>query len=156
MLYDSLFHKPLRLPPEVKVYPGHRAGLLCGRQISSTPFTTIGREAATNWALQLNDRACFVEAMVASLPERPSYFRRSVEINLRGAPFFSDRPKVARLQLAEFKTLVQEGVTLLDVRQPALFGQAHAARQLEHRRRQPFILGLVRLFCEPRAAPSHW
>ena len=130
MLYNSLYDKLLRLPPEVKVYPAHGAGSLCGRQISSAPFTTIGQEAATNWALQLKDRARFVEAMVANLPERPAYFRRSVEINLRGAPFFSDRPKVARLQLGEFKALEQEGATILDVRPPALFGQAHAAGSL--------------------------
>jgi len=130
MLYNSLYDKLLRLPPEVKVYPAHGAGSLCGRQISSAPFTTIGQEAATNWALQLKDRAHFVEAMVANLPERPAYFRRSVEINLRGAPFFSDRPKVARLQLGEFKALEQEGATILDVRPPALFGQAHAAGSL--------------------------
>jgi rhodanese-related sulfurtransferase len=126
MMYDSLFHKLLRLPPEVRVYPGHGAGSLCGRQISSAPFTTIGEEAATNWALQLNDRARFVEAMVANLPERPPYFARSVAINLRGAPFLSDRPKVARLQLSEFKMLEQEGATILDVRSPAPFGHAHA------------------------------
>jgi len=127
MLYDSLFHKLLRLPPELKVYPAHGAGSLCGRQISSAPFTTIGEEAATNWALQLNDRTRFVEAMVANLPERPPYFSRSVAINLRGAAFLSDRPKVVRLQLAEFKVLEQAGATILDVRSPALFGQAHAA-----------------------------
>jgi len=127
MLYDSLFHKLLRLPPEVRVYPAHGAGSLCGRQISSAPFTTIGEEVAANWALQLNDRARFVEAMVANLPERPPYFARSVAINLRGAPFLSDRPKVARLQLSEFKMLEQKGATILDVRSPALFGQAHAA-----------------------------
>jgi len=127
MMYDSLFHKLLRLPPDVRVYPAHGAGSLCGRQISSAPFTTIGEEAATNWALQLNDRTRFVEAMVANLPERPHYFARSVSINLRGAPFLSDRPKVTRLQPSEFEMLEQEGATILDVRLPALFGQAHAA-----------------------------
>jgi glyoxylase-like metal-dependent hydrolase (beta-lactamase superfamily II) len=71
MLYDSLFGKLLKLPADVKVYPTHGAGSLCGRQISSAPFTTIGQEAETNWALQLNDRARFVEGMVANLPERP-------------------------------------------------------------------------------------
>ena len=65
--------------------------------------------------------------MVANLPECPPYFARSVAINLRGAPFLSDRPKVARLQLSEFKMLEQKGATILDVRSPALFGQAHAA-----------------------------
>jgi hypothetical protein len=64
--------------------------------------------------------------MVGSLPERPPYFARSVAINLRGAPLLSDRPKVARLQLSEFKMLEQEGATILDVRSPALFAQAQA------------------------------
>ena len=56
VLYESLFHKLLRLPPKIRVYPAHGAGSLCGRQISSEPFTTIGQEAETNWALQLKDR----------------------------------------------------------------------------------------------------
>ena len=64
MLYSSLFDKLLKLPADVKVYPTHGAGSLCGRRISSALFTTIGQEAATNWALQLNDRARFVEATV--------------------------------------------------------------------------------------------
>jgi len=149
MLYNSLYDKLLRLPPEVKVYPAHGAGSLCGRQISSAPFTTIGQEAATNWALQLKDRASFVEAMVANLPERPAYFRRSVEINLRGAPFFSDRPKVARLQLAEFKALEREGATILDVRPPALFGQAHAAGSLNIGVASPSFSAWCGFFVDP-------
>ena len=130
MLYDSLYRKLLRLPPETRVYPAHGAGSLCGRQISSAPFTTIGLEAATNWALQLNDRAGFVERMVTNLPERPPYFTRSVAINLRGAPFLSTRAKVSRLQFSEFKALKQEGATILDVRSPVRFGKAHAAGSL--------------------------
>jgi hydroxyacylglutathione hydrolase len=125
MLYDSLFNKLLRLPQELRVYPGHGAGSLCGRQISSAPVTTIGREAETNWALQLKDRTCFVEAMVANLPERPLYFARSVAINLRGAPAFSDLPAVADLQRGEFNEWKQKGATILDVRPGALFGDGH-------------------------------
>jgi hydroxyacylglutathione hydrolase len=130
MLYDSLFHKLLRLPSEVRVYPAHGAGSLCGRQISSASFTTIGQEAETNWALQLNDRACFVEAMVTNLPERPPYFARSVAINLHGAPFLSDRPAVAHLRLAEYNRLKQRGATTLDVRPGELFGDRHAVDSL--------------------------
>jgi hydroxyacylglutathione hydrolase len=127
MLYQSLFEKLLKLPPELKVYPAHGAGSLCGRQISSAPFTTIGQEAATNWALQFTDRTRFVDAMVANLPDRPPYFNRSVMINLRGAPFLADRPAVAHLGPAELKALQQQGATILDVRPAALFGDAHAA-----------------------------
>jgi hydroxyacylglutathione hydrolase len=127
MLHHSLFDKLLKLPPGLKVYPAHGAGSLCGRQISSAPFTTIGQEAATNWALQLTDRGSFVEAMVANLPDRPPYFNRSVMINLRGAPFLGDRPALAHLGPAEFSLLQQKGATILDVRPAALFGDAHAA-----------------------------
>jgi hydroxyacylglutathione hydrolase len=127
MLHHSLFDKLLKLPPEVKIYPAHGAGSLCGRQISSAPFTTIGQEAATNWALQFTDRDDFVEAMVANLPDRPPYFSRSVTINLRGAPFLSDRPALAHLGAAEFKGFKQQGATTLDVRPASLFGDSHAA-----------------------------
>jgi hydroxyacylglutathione hydrolase len=49
---------------------------------------------------------------------------------LRGAPFLSDRPKVAHLRLAEFNTLKQKGATALDVRPGALFGEGHAVDSL--------------------------
>jgi hydroxyacylglutathione hydrolase len=128
-LYDSL-HKLLKLPGEVKVYPGHGAGSLCGRQISSAPFTTIGQERTTNWAIQLADPQKFVEAMVNNLPDRPPYFSRSVNINLEGAPPFSQIPEIKRLQISEFEALYREGATVLDLRAPALFGDAHVAGSL--------------------------
>jgi hypothetical protein len=62
----------------------------------------IGQEAVSNWALQFTDRDRFVEAMVANLPDRLSYFNRSVTINLRGAPFVADRAALAHLGPAEF------------------------------------------------------
>jgi hydroxyacylglutathione hydrolase len=127
MLHHSLFDKLLKLPPAVKIYPAHGAGSLCGRQISSAPFTTVGQEAATNWALQFTDRDRFVEAMVANLPDRPPYFSRSVTINLRGASFLSDRPALAHLGAAEFNGFKQQGATTLDVRPASLFGDSHAA-----------------------------
>jgi glyoxylase-like metal-dependent hydrolase (beta-lactamase superfamily II)/rhodanese-related sulfurtransferase len=130
LLYDSLFNKLLKLPADVKVYPAHGAGSLCGRQISSAPFTTIGAEMATNWALQFNDQQQFVDAMINNLPDRPPYFSRSVTINLQGAPSFSELAEVKRLEISEFDALRQEGATVLDLRAPALFGDAHVAGSL--------------------------
>jgi hydroxyacylglutathione hydrolase len=149
MLYDSLFHKLLRLPPEVRVYPAHGAGSLCGRRISSASFTTIGQETEANWALQLNDRVGFVEAMTENLPERPPYFARSVAINLRGAPFLSDRPPVAHLQLAEYNRLKQKGATTLDVRPGALYGDGHAVDSLNIGIASPSFLVWCGFFVDP-------
>jgi hydroxyacylglutathione hydrolase len=130
LLYDSLFNKLLTLPPDAKVYPAHGAGSLCGRQISSAPFTTIGQEMATNWALQLKEPKQFVDAMVNNLPDRPPYFSRSVTINLSGASPFSELPELKRLGISEFDALRQEGATVLDLRAPALFGDSHVAGSL--------------------------
>src|SRR6516225_11465178 len=149
MMNDSLFHKLLRLPPEVRVYPAHGAGSLCGRKISSAPFTTIGEEAKTNWAFQLHDRASFVEAMVANLPERPPYFTRSVAINLRGAAFLSDFPAPTHLRLAEYNQLKEEGATILDVRPGPLFGDGHAANSLNIGIASPSFLVWSGFFVNP-------
>ncbi len=154
MLYDSLFNKLLKLPPEVRVYPAHGAGSLCGRQISAAPFTTIGQEATTNWALQFKEQRQFVEAMLANLPDRPLYFSRSVTINLPGAPALSERPAATRLEVAEFSAKKQQGATILDLRPSALFGDAHVAGSLNIGISQPLIFSLVRLFCEPRITDS--
>jgi hydroxyacylglutathione hydrolase len=62
---------------------------------------------------------------VANLPERPLYFARSVAINLRGAPFFSDLPAVAGLRRGEFNEWKEKDATILDVRPGALFGDEH-------------------------------
>jgi glyoxylase-like metal-dependent hydrolase (beta-lactamase superfamily II) len=60
-LYDSLFNKILALPGNVKVYPAHGAGSLCGRPLGSAPFTTLEQELRSNWAAQLRDPSEFVK-----------------------------------------------------------------------------------------------
>src|SRR5207253_402422 len=83
-LYDSLFGKILPLPDEVKVYPAHGAGSLCGRAISDAPFSLVGQERNINWAMQIQDRNEFVRQMTANLPDRPAYFSYDVDLNLQG------------------------------------------------------------------------
>ena len=91
-LYDSLFDKILALPDDVKVYPAHGAGSLCGRAISDAPFSLVGQERRLNWALQIEDRAEFVRQMTANLPDRPAYFPFDVDLNLKGAEPISSLP----------------------------------------------------------------
>ena len=71
-LYDSLFDKILALPDDVKVYPAHGAGSLCGRAISDAPFSLVGQERKLNWAMQIKDRNEFVRQMTDNLPDRSS------------------------------------------------------------------------------------
>jgi glyoxylase-like metal-dependent hydrolase (beta-lactamase superfamily II) len=124
-LYDSLFNKVLALPSDVKVYPAHGAGSLCGRALGSAPFTTIEQELRLNWAAQIKDRAEFVKRMTANLPDRPAYFAYDVGVNLRGATPFSEYPPLRALNEAELMQAAQDGAAVVDTRSAPFFGAGH-------------------------------
>jgi len=123
-LHDSL-HRVLALPENVKIYPAHGAGSLCGRALGSAPFSLVGQERATNWAARIKDRAEFIEAMVSNLPERPAYFSYEVGVNLRGAPPLGTLPPLRPLGEGELKDAVARGATVIDTRAAPIFGAGH-------------------------------
>lgn len=124
-LYDSLFHKLLALPEDVRVYPAHGAGSLCGRKISGAPFTTIGQEKLMNWAAQIKNRDEFVRKMVENLPDRPQYFAHDVEMNLAGAQPLSSLPALRALSEAELSGIAARGTVVIDTRSAPFFGAGH-------------------------------
>ncbi len=124
-LYDSLREKILILPDDVKVYPAHGAGSLCGRAISDAPFSLVGQERKLNWALQIKDRNDFVRQMIANLPDRPAYFSYDVGVNLEGAEPFSVLPPLDEMTEEELEHAVKDDAIVLDVRPPAPFGAGH-------------------------------
>jgi glyoxylase-like metal-dependent hydrolase (beta-lactamase superfamily II)/rhodanese-related sulfurtransferase len=124
-LYDSLFGKILTLPDDVKIYPAHGAGSLCGRAISSAPFSFVGQERQFNWALQIKDRAEFVRQMTSNLPDRPAYFSYDVGVNLAGASSFSELPPLPRLSEDELSAAARDGAAVIDTRPAPFFGAGH-------------------------------
>jgi glyoxylase-like metal-dependent hydrolase (beta-lactamase superfamily II)/rhodanese-related sulfurtransferase len=124
-LYDSLFGKLLALPDDTKVFPAHGCGSLCGRKISSAPFTTIGQERMFNWALQIKDREQFIQAMVSNLPDRPAYFAHDVRMNLAGAPPLSSLPPINALTEEELKAAAAGGAVVIDTRSAPFYGAGH-------------------------------
>jgi len=124
-LYDSLFNKILALPGDVKVYPAHGAGSLCGRALGSAPFTTVEQELRENWAAQIRDRAEFVKQMTANLPARPAYFTYDVGVNLRGATPYSELPPLRALTESELQQAARAGATVIDTRSAPFFGAGH-------------------------------
>jgi hydroxyacylglutathione hydrolase len=54
-MYDSLFHKLLKLRDDVEVYPGHDYG--------PKPYSTIGEERRSNYTLKLRSLSEFIEFM---------------------------------------------------------------------------------------------
>src|SRR6266508_3348633 len=130
MLYDSLHGKLLTLPDSVVVWPGHGAGSLCGRNISSETSSTIGQQRRFNYALQPMSREDFVRMMTIDLPEAPAYFGRDVEANRGGASSLAELPKPARLSPTEVQSRLRNGTIVLDVRPAAAFGAAHVPRAI--------------------------
>jgi len=124
-LYDSLFQKILTLPDDVKVYPAHGAGSLCGRAISDAPFSLVGQERNLNWAMQIKDRNEFVRQMTANLPDRPAYFSYDVALNLKGARPFGEVQHPKKMTEAEVMRLAQNEAAVIDTRAEEEFGQGH-------------------------------
>ena len=119
---DELFHSLRRLVElgdGVEVYPGHVAGSLCGKAMSSKASTTIGFERRFNRALAFDDVALFVAESAAIAAPRPPNMERIVELN-RG-PFAGAQPKPPELPTPAPETQV------LDVRPFEDFAAGHLA-----------------------------
>jgi hydroxyacylglutathione hydrolase len=83
-LYHSIVDRLLALPDDVLVGPGHFAGSVCGRGLSSTPISTIGFERRFNRALHVLGEDDFVAAILEDLPPAPERQAEIVAAN-RGA-----------------------------------------------------------------------
>ena len=130
MLYQSLHQKLLRLPDETTIYPAHGAGSLCGRQMGSERFSTIGKERRTNYALQARTADDFIRLLTDALPPRPEYFSREVELNREGAAALESLPRPAALQGRDVLRLQAEGAIVLDTRPVMEFAVAHVPGSL--------------------------
>jgi glyoxylase-like metal-dependent hydrolase (beta-lactamase superfamily II)/rhodanese-related sulfurtransferase len=107
---EDLFHSLAKLTAfgdDVRVFPGHVAGSLCGTKMSSDRSTTIGRERATNDALSYGDVQEFVLVSASVSTPRPPTTEQVVSLN-RG-PWVARPPEPVEVSDAD-------GATVLDIR----------------------------------------
>jgi hydroxyacylglutathione hydrolase len=122
---EGLFHSLRRLVElgdGVEVYPGHVAGSLCGKAMSSKASTTIGFERRFNPALAHDDVALFVAEATGISAPRPPNMERIVDLN-RG-PFVAAQPEPAELDSPP------DDAQVLDVRPVEAFAGGHHAGAL--------------------------
>jgi hydroxyacylglutathione hydrolase len=74
----------LELPDHVLVYPSHFGGSVCGRALSSNPFSSIGFERSNNHALAHAGEEAFARALLVDLPPPPADQTAIVAANRRG------------------------------------------------------------------------
>jgi hydroxyacylglutathione hydrolase len=113
-LFHSL-HRLLELPDDVRVFPGHVAGSLCGVGMSSDPSSTIGDERAGNPLLAVATVHEFIAETTGAPTQRPPNMERIVELN-RG-PFVPAQPSIEPATAGDG--------TILDVRPAEAFAAGH-------------------------------
>lgn len=121
-LFTSL-RKLAALPDEVKVYPAHGAGSMCGKSLGKETFSTIGREKLGNYALNIGDEAAFIAAVTADQPEAPAYFGHDAAFNKREHDTAEHRSTA--LSVPQMQDAIASGAQVLDVRDATAFAGSH-------------------------------
>ncbi|GAB3833307.1 rhodanese-like domain-containing protein [Pontibacter rugosus] len=122
-LYRSTRQVLMQLKKEVKVYPAHGAGSLCGKSISSDLSSTIGQEAVHNYALQPMSEDAFVQVLLEEQPYIPNYFSYDVALNRKGAAAYGKSVEAVP-RLNKYASL-QQGVLVVDTRPQRQFKAGH-------------------------------
>lgn len=117
------------LPDDVAVWPTHGAGSFCSAPAGSERTSTVGLERARNSLLAAPDEDTFVQLLLGSLGEYPSYFRRLGEVNRRG-PAAAGPPGAAVLSPAEVLEAQAARAEVVDVRPLADFARGHVPGSL--------------------------
>jgi glyoxylase-like metal-dependent hydrolase (beta-lactamase superfamily II)/rhodanese-related sulfurtransferase len=126
-LYDSLFHRILRLDPALKVYPAH--------EYQGRSHSTIGHEVAHNPRLQTRDRAAFVDMMRSLNLTMPAHVTEALRTNMSGGKTVSQMlaeaaASVPFMSLEELKSRLETGddeLIILDVREGEAYRDGHIA-----------------------------
>jgi rhodanese-related sulfurtransferase len=124
-LYDSLFGKLLKLPPETLVYPAH--------DYKGRSHSTIGDEIANNPRLQKKARAEFVEMMEHLNLAAPTHLTEALRTNMSGGKTVTQLLAEAAaatpfMALDELHARVEgrpNDLVILDVREADAFAAGH-------------------------------
>lgn len=127
MLYDSVQHKLMALPDEVRVFPAHGAGSACGKNLSTERQSTIGEQRAMNYACQPMTEDEFLAIVTEGQPSAPDYFVHDAILNRSRHEVFDSAAAPVPLDLAELLERQAAGAFVLDAREPQEFASGHLA-----------------------------
>ncbi|MDQ1280771.1 MAG: Metallo-beta-lactamase [Thermoproteota archaeon] len=123
-LFMSIVGRILPLGDHVILCPAHGSGSVCGSNIASREWSTLGIERLMNPVLRLSKEE-FIEYKVNERHEYAPYFRLMEHYNIEGAPFLGAGQNCKAFSAEEFRSQMDSGAVILDVRSPSAFGGAH-------------------------------
>ncbi|MFK7926841.1 MAG: rhodanese-like domain-containing protein, partial [Myxococcota bacterium] len=131
-LYDSLHQKLMTLPDETLVYPGHGAGSMCGKNLSTDTVSTIGAQRETNYALQPMTRDEFVAQVTADQPKVPEYFPHDAMLNRKQRQVMDTvvQRGMQSLSKQQFLDAIEGGAQVLDAREEPEYADGHIVRSI--------------------------
>lgn len=124
-LFDSLFGKVLKLPPEMLVFPAH--------DYKGRSSSTIGAEIEANPRLQKRERSVFVDMMEHLNLSAPTHLTEALRTNMNGGKTVTQLlaeatavvPFVSMTELARRVEGGDNGFIVLDVRERDAFAAGH-------------------------------
>ncbi|MGH6910995.1 MAG: MBL fold metallo-hydrolase [Phenylobacterium sp.] len=124
-LYESLFQRLLKLPPETMVFPAH--------DYKGRSHSTIGAEIADNPRLQKTDRGEFVAMMQSLDLSAPTHLTEALRTNMSGGKTVAQllheaAAKVPFMSQAELKDRLgsnSRDFVILDIREKDAFEAGH-------------------------------
>lgn len=125
---ETLRHRLLTLPDELRVLPTHGGGSFCGAASSDARVTTIGTERSNNPLAAAPDLAHFL-AVHAKQGRYPAYYVRMAPLNRAAQPGAATYT-TSRLTPAVFADAVADGATAIDCRGYEDFDTAHVPGSL--------------------------
>lgn len=122
-MYETLQTKFQHLPDDTALYPAHGAGSLCGKNMSTDAFSTLGKERTSNWAFKEQPEDQFIENILKDQPFIPVYFGFNVDMNKKGASNYHKNVGTIPLKI-EVDNLPEDSL-IIDVRDQAEFKKNH-------------------------------
>jgi rhodanese-related sulfurtransferase len=125
MLYDSVQHRLMGLPDEVRVFPAHGAGSACGKNLSTERQSTIGNQRAFNYACQPMSEEQFLAVVTEGQPAAPGYFLYNATLNKLDRDLREIDATVPALTDAQVEQSLASGAALHDARDVQEFAAGH-------------------------------
>ncbi|SDL91468.1 Glyoxylase, beta-lactamase superfamily II [Catalinimonas alkaloidigena] len=141
LMYKTLQRVYEPLQEDILIYPTHGSGSLCGRQIRSERYSTLGWEKRNNWAFRTSGRKEFIQNLLENPPFRPPYFSFDIIQNRAGFPAYAESLQQVRWMGPH--TRRDARVTVIDTRRSEAFRAGHVA-------------GAINLRCAPDDKFETW